>query len=261
MQWRKLFDLNPLFAVLSDKYAARDFIGERIGPRYLPELLWVGEDPQQAPLETLPLPYVVKSTHAAGHSVRVRDRSELDAAGLRARMTEWLQFCHGSALCEPGYVPVPRRIVVEKLLTEPDGSPPTERSLFVFHGRVRMIQTRAIVNGNVRSAAFHDLDWRPIDFYLVTPPGPHPLPRPARLDEMIGIAERLGADLDHLRVDLYDCADGLRVGELTLYSWSGHHATNPRSADYSIGSQWTIKRPLWRAIRTVATRPYAITRN
>jgi hypothetical protein len=31
MQWRKLFDLNPVFAVISDKLAVRDFIAERIG--------------------------------------------------------------------------------------------------------------------------------------------------------------------------------------------------------------------------------------
>jgi hypothetical protein len=31
MQWRKLFDLNPLYAVISDKLAVRDFIAERVG--------------------------------------------------------------------------------------------------------------------------------------------------------------------------------------------------------------------------------------
>ena len=37
MQWRKLFDLDPRYAVLSDKLAARDFIAQTIGAVFLPE--------------------------------------------------------------------------------------------------------------------------------------------------------------------------------------------------------------------------------
>ena len=42
MQWRKLFDLDPRFAILSDKVAARDFIAREIGADYLPPLLLAG---------------------------------------------------------------------------------------------------------------------------------------------------------------------------------------------------------------------------
>ena len=43
IQWRKLFDLNPLYAVLCDKLAVRDVVRERIGPEYLVPLLWTGD--------------------------------------------------------------------------------------------------------------------------------------------------------------------------------------------------------------------------
>ena len=42
MQWRKLFDLNPLYAVLCDKIAVREVVAQRIGPEFLVPLLWVG---------------------------------------------------------------------------------------------------------------------------------------------------------------------------------------------------------------------------
>ena len=164
----------------------------------------------------------------------------------------------GTATCVPGYVPVPHRIIVERFLSQPDGSRPLERLLFVFDGRVRLIQTRVFENGNLRHGAFHDRNWRPVEMYLATPPVEEELARPARLDAMIALAERLGEGLDHVRVDLYDCHDRVRVGELTLYSWSGHYPTNPREADYALGSEWQIRYPALRALWVLITRRYAI---
>ena len=259
MQWRKLFDLNPLFAVLSDKLAVRDYVAARVGADVLVPLLWSGDDPNAVPFDTLAPPYIAKSTHAAGHGIYVGRHEDIDVAAARATMAQWLSHCHGTALCEPGYVPVPHRLIVERFLRAPDGARPLEHLLFVFHGRVRLVQTRVFENDRIRHGAFHDRDWRPVDLYLRTRPLEGGIPRPARFDEMVSIAERLGAGLDHVRVDLYDCHDRVRVGELTLYSWSGHHPTNPRSADYTLGAAWHIERPALRALWTVATRRYAIT--
>ena len=47
IQWRKLFDLNPLYSILCDKIAVRDFIKQRGGPELLVPQLWSGGDPTQ----------------------------------------------------------------------------------------------------------------------------------------------------------------------------------------------------------------------
>lgn len=71
IQWRKLFELDPIFAVQSDKLASRDFVAARIGPGHQPTLLWVGSDPDAIPFDTLAPPYVLKSTHGSGHVIIV----------------------------------------------------------------------------------------------------------------------------------------------------------------------------------------------
>ena len=53
IQWRKLFDLNSLYAVLSDKLAVRDFVTARAGEDVLIPLLWSGGDPANVPLAAL----------------------------------------------------------------------------------------------------------------------------------------------------------------------------------------------------------------
>ena len=49
MQWHKLFEPEPIFAVMLDKLAARDFIATRIGPGQQADLLWAGNDPDAIP--------------------------------------------------------------------------------------------------------------------------------------------------------------------------------------------------------------------
>src|SRR5208282_2681062 len=90
MQWRKLFELDPTFAILSDKLAARDFVAARIGPGRQAEVLWVGNDADAIPFDRLLPPYALKSTHAAGQTIIVRDSASLDVAAVRTAARGWL---------------------------------------------------------------------------------------------------------------------------------------------------------------------------
>ena len=254
MQWRKLFDLNPLFAVLSDRVAARDFIAARIGKENLIPLLWTGADPERIPLDTLEPPYVIKSSHASGHVIFVGPGDRLDAEDIRRRIRPWLDYCHGEKMVEPGYVNVPHGFVVERQALAADGTRPMERRLFVFGGCVRAIQTTAFEEGRLRSVGFHTRDWTRLRWWLKTPFREVPPPRAKRLDDMIALAERLGQGLDHLRVDFYDCGDSIWVGELTVYSWSGLSPIHPEGADYIFGSYWRVRAPLIRAAIAVLLR-------
>jgi hypothetical protein len=124
MQWRKLFDLNPVYAVISDKLAVRDFIAERVGTHVLVPLLWVGNEPDAVPFDALDPPYVIKSTHASGHVLIVRQKQDVDAEAAVAKFKDWFGTCIGTARDEPGYVPVPRRLMVERMLLGADGTTP-----------------------------------------------------------------------------------------------------------------------------------------
>ena len=122
---------------------------------------------------------------------------------------------------EPGYEPVPPRLMIEQMVTTADGARPDEVRLFVFDGKVAVINTVFVEDGKVRNGAFHSPDWTRLNWHF-TRPVDRAFPRPNRLDEMIVLAERLGRGLDHVRVDMYDCGDRIWIGELTVYSWSGH---------------------------------------
>src|ERR1700731_4824016 len=63
MQWRKLFDLDPIHKVFSDKIATREYVAQRLGPDAVVPILWLGRDPIELPLETLRPPYIIKCSH------------------------------------------------------------------------------------------------------------------------------------------------------------------------------------------------------
>jgi hypothetical protein len=253
VQWRKLFDLNPQFAVFSDKLRARDFIAERVGPDLLVPLLWVGEDPNAVPFESFKPPYVVKSTHASGQTIIVTDIAALDVAQARATIATWLGLCYAAHSEEPAYALVPRRVIMEKCLLDRKGNRPFELLFFIFDGRVHCINAFFFEASERRSGGFYDRRWCPLNWFMRKPP-PDLIERPKRLDEMVQVAERLGAGIDHVRVDLYDCGDRFYVGELTLYSWGGNAPFHRREMDLALGRPWCIKHAVLRALLTLLLR-------
>jgi hypothetical protein len=264
VQWRKLFDLDRRYAILSDKLAVRDFIADRLGRAhpegaYLVPLLWHGDDPDLIPFDTLEPPYVLKSTHACAHVVMVNEGDAIDRDAMRATARGWLEMCHGTLLDEPGYVPVPRRLIVERTIRTAQGARPIERKFFTFDGKVTFVQTVFTENGAQRHGAFHtpDWEWRPWYFTRALPEVTFQRP-PLQLERMLAVAARLGAGFEHLRVDMYDLDDRFCVGEMTVYPWSGFARFNPDEADYLLGAPWKLRHPLLRAFTTILTRHWKV---
>ncbi len=251
MQWRKLFDLNPIYAVITDKLAVRDFVASRVNSDILVPLLWSGADPAAVPLDAIAPPYVVKSTHASGHILLVKDRQSVDAELVRDTFGTWLETCYGTENSEPGYIHVPRRLLVERMLLCTDGKAPIEHRLFVFDGAVRFVQTTYRDAQGPHHGAFHSKEWQPLNWHLRSPNQAELFSKPKRLAEMIEIAERLAKGFDHMRVDLYETDLDIWFGELTPYSWSGLTMFVPDEADKLVGSLWPIHRSTRRALNAL----------
>jgi TupA-like ATPgrasp len=246
IQWRKIFDFNPVFPILCDKIAVREYVAERVGREHLIPLLWSGA-PSEIPFDRVAQPFFLKSTHSSGQVIMVGRDEVPDRAAIRARAESWLAINHGTAYDEPGYGPVPPRLMIEQTVTTTDGARPDEIRLFVFDGKVAVINTVFVENGKIRNGAFHTPDWTRLDWHFSRAID-RAFPKPIRLHDMIALAERLGQGLDHVRVDIYDCGDCFWIGELTLYSWSGYSRFDPDEADFALGSYWRMRSPGWRTI-------------
>lgn len=257
MQFRKLFDRNPAWTILNDKLAAREYAAVRAPKLLLPKLLWSGEDPDAIPFEALPPPYVVKPNNRSRAIMFVRRPEDVDRNRMLSQCRSWLDGKpHGEWSGQWAYGQIPGRILIEELLPGSSPSaPPPNYKIFVFDGRVRFIYFsvgRYAEGGQMRGLYTSDWEKVPVDKWRIK--GRVRLegdaPKPANLDLMIDAAERIGAGLDHVRVDLYNIDGRIYLGEITPYAHSGYVAMvpkgidlgrfPPRDLDDEFGALWTL---------------------
>lgn len=77
LQWLKIYDRNPLYTQLVDKYEVRKFIEERIGREHLIPCLGVWNHFDEIDFDKLPNQFVLKCTHDSGGLIICKDKSTL----------------------------------------------------------------------------------------------------------------------------------------------------------------------------------------
>lgn len=234
---KMMWDRSPALQQSAEKVAARDYVAARIGAAYLIPAPFIGDRPEEIPFDRLPDQFVIKASHGSRFNIVVRDKAALDRDAVRRKLRGWLDTDFARIHREWCYRGVARRILVETLLQD-NGALPSDHKIFVFGGRVRMIQ---LVSGREvdHRHTFFDERWRPLRVKL-----PHrdtlnpPPPPPDNLAELIRIAERLGAGFEFCRVDLYSVRGTIYFGEITHYPHSGKLRFDPPEFDAALGAVW-----------------------
>lgn len=237
LQWLKLHDKNPIYPVLCDKLAVREYVRGRVGEERLIQLLGVWESAEQIDFAALPERFVLKCAHDSGSAIVCRDRSKFDEQAARSTLKHNLRRDYSIAGREWPYRDVPRRILAERFLTGAEGTQAAEYKFFCFDGKVRLLLICTNHENRYAGNYTYTPDFSLFPVYksiLNEPEDPH-IFRPQRYDEMVEIAERLSAGFVHMRVDLYDTAEGIKVGELTLHSSSGLSQTMILQGDRYLG--------------------------
>jgi hypothetical protein len=263
VRYKMLRDHRDLVVTFADKAAVRDYVATVLGERYLPRAYAIIDDPTALYDLALPEKYVVKPTHGSGTAIVVSDRAPGEARlptesgswvyrqvrpefaprdDLVRISRGWLAQLYGQGPNrEWVYGRVPRRILVEELLVGPDGAIPDDYKLFVFNGRCAYVQVDA-GRFDRRTQDFFRPNWQHLPL-SGGPPWANPQAKqPACLAEMIEVAERLGADTDFVRVDLYDVDGKVVFGELTSFPAGGDSPFDPETFNEEFGRRWTTPR-------------------
>ena len=242
LQWLKLHDKNPIYPLLCDKLAVREYVSQHIGDQYLIQLLAVWNQPDEIDLAQLPERFVLKCTHDSGSVILCADKSTFDFRAARKALRKKLNKDYAIAGREWPYRDVPRRILTEAYLGEEDGTPPKDYKFFCFDGKVAIVLIYVHYKKREPGSYTFLPDFTPFPIYdnvEVEAVAPE-IQRPPHFDEMIALAEKLSKGLIHVRVDLYDTPEGVKFGELTLHSSSGLSQTMRLSGDRYLGDQLMI---------------------
>lgn len=90
LQWMKLYDRNPLYTKLVDKYEVKQIVEEKIGRQYIIPTLGVWEKFDDIDFDKLPNQFVLKCTHDSGGLVICKDKSKLDINKARKLISKCL---------------------------------------------------------------------------------------------------------------------------------------------------------------------------
>ena len=239
VQWLKLYDHNPLYTTIVDKFAVKDYIRNIIGEEYVFKTLAVWEKFDDIDFDMLPNQFVLKTTHGGGNSgvVICKDKVSFDINAARVKLNKSLKQDAYMTSREWPYKNVPRRIIAEEYMEDKRTGELRDYKFFCFDGEPKALfvaserQKRSEPCFDFFDTGYHHLDLR----------CSHPLAdvtpeKPGSFEEMLKLARKLSQGFPHVRVDLYDINGRPYFGELTLYHWEGLMPFYPESWNDTFGS-------------------------
>ncbi|MEP6560871.1 MAG: ATP-grasp fold amidoligase family protein [Nakamurella sp.] len=238
LAWRMLNDRNPLIARTTDKLQARSYVRDRVGADLLVPVLGTYRRAADIVWAALPNQFVLKANHGCDMNLVVWDKNSINEREVRRRADDWLKFNFYWESREWGYRDIQRRLYIEELLVGPDGRVPSDYKFIVFHGRTAMIRVHLDRFGDHR-VNFYDpeLNFLPVKQAYPTDPT---FQLPPQVADMAKIAERLAAEFDYARVDLYLVAGQVRFGEITHYDGNATQQFEPAAFDAELGDLWRV---------------------
>ena len=265
VQWRMFNDRNPVYPVVTDKIAVKNYAMER--GVATPKLLYQTTRPAELPFDQLPQTCFIKANNGCGWNI-LRNKGEFywfgngdqivandgsflaQSVDSRLSSEQVIDACQQMLVTpykehEWAYHRVTPRILVEEQLEPLGGGELFDYRFYTFNGVVRAINVGSASYRRSNENIFLTTNWEVIALTQYRESLPNPLPgRPVMLAGMLEAAQRLGYGIDFVRIDLYQTNKGVMLGEMTLYPEGGQPLTPTTCPqfNYWLGDAWIQQR-------------------
>ena len=88
LNWLKLYNRNPEYRKLVDKYEVKNYIAEKIGEEYVIPTIGVWDRVSDIDFDALPDSFVLKCTHDSGSAVICKDKNSFDVEKAKKKLSE-----------------------------------------------------------------------------------------------------------------------------------------------------------------------------
>ena len=237
LQWLKLYDRNPLYTKLVDKYEVKKYISSIIGDEYIIKTLGVWDSFDEIDFESLPEKFVLKCTHDSGGLVICKDKTRFDRKAAKKKINRSLKTNFFWVGREWPYKNVKPRIIAEEYMEDATTKELRDYKFFSFNGvtKALFIATERQNPNEDTKFDFFDENFNHLPFTNGHPNALIPPEKPVRFNEMVEIANKLSEGIPHVRVDLYEVNGKVYFGELTFTHWSGFVPFDPEEWDMKFG--------------------------
>lgn len=208
------------FAPFADKIEVRNYVESKGFKEILPRCYGVWSDANDIDFDKLPSQFALKTNHGCGNHIICRDKSSIDLREVVSSINSTLSQVF--SIREPHYQYIFPKAFAEELIDDGNGGAPTDYKFMCVNGDIKCVlvcSERYNVGDQPKLSTF-SLDWESLD-WIQKHKDNKIASKPQHLEEMIEIAKVLAKDFEFVRVDLYDCPQGVYFGELTFTPASG----------------------------------------
>lgn len=235
LQWLKLYDRNPEYIKMVDKYEVKDYVASVIGKDYIIPTLAVYNSVEEIDFDTLPNQFVLKCTHDSGGVVICKDKSKLNKQETIEILRKGLNHNFYYQNREWPYKNVKPRIIAEEYMEDNEGEL-KDYKVFTFAGEPKLIQIDYNrFKGHLRN--LYDVNWKRLDVTIQYPTDINRnFEKPAVFEQLMDFSRKLSKGIPHVRTDFYIINNKVYFGELTFYHGSGLEKITPKSFDLQMGN-------------------------
>lgn len=243
LNWLKLYNRNPLYTKMVDKYEAKQYVSQIIGDKYIIPTFGVWNKIEEIDFDNLPNQFVLKTTHDSGTVIICKDKASFNKDSAKKKLNERLHYNYYYMHREWPYKNVKHRIIAEKFISSNnENNSITDYKFMCFNGKVKCIFVCTGRNSeDGLRINIYDEKWESLPFTRHNQKAEKEIEKPIDLDTMIGISEKLSKDIPFVRVDLYNLDGCIFFSELTFFPSAGFGEFHPEKWDKILGD-W-IKLP------------------
>lgn len=238
LQWLKLYDRNPLYTALVDKYAVKQWVEKRCGKEIIIPTLFVWDRVEDIEWDKLPNQFVLKTTHS-GDSLGVvicKDKTCFDKQKAIKELSKSISKDYYKTGREWPYKNVKHRIIAEEYMEDSKYHELRDYKFFCFDGVVKALFIASGRQSDALTFDYFDENFKNLHIKQSHPNSEELFVKPASFELMKDIASKLSSGLPHVRVDLYDVNGKVYFGEMTFYHYGGFVGFHPDKWDYMFGS-------------------------
>ena len=237
LQWLKLYDRNPEYTKMVDKYEAKKYVASIIGEEYIIKTLGIYSNFEGIDFNKLPNQFVIKPTHTSGDIFICKDKDKTNYKKLRKKVNKWLKRRYYYFHREWPYKNIKPRIIIEEYMKDNTTKDELKDYKFMcFNGKVKcsfVCSNRYGKDG--LKVDFYDLEWKKMAFQRHYPNSKENIKKKKNYELMIQLAEKLSKKIPFVRVDFYEINGKVYFGELTFFPGSGFEEFAPEEYDEILG--------------------------
>lgn len=253
MMWLKLYDHNPLYTILADKYKLKEWFKKRYGEQYIVPNIYTFTCVDEIDRDALPNQFAIKCNHDSGSVFLCYNKNSLLFYDKDGKQYDWeyvvtnlkraLQTNYYYYDREWPYKNIKQRVImVEPLCRNKNGNLPTDIKLFYGNGEYWFTNV-TYWNNESQDRCTYDENWNRLPFVYTNPnlynenSNTSNVPRPPKYEEMLRIGKEIASLCKFVRVDFYDIDGEAKIGEITFYNGGGLDRFYPDKYDAIYGGK------------------------